>query len=71
MYKDDQGIISCKFGPATSKNTQCVITTIPKVDLYVTGDLAFQAMMMGKESMSGHWCQMDNFPGWSSSGQYE
>jgi hypothetical protein len=56
VYKDDQGIISCKFGPSTSKNTQYVVTTIPKVDLYVTGDFAFQAMVMGKESMSGHWC---------------
>jgi hypothetical protein len=48
IYKDDQGIISCKFGPATSNNTQYVVTTIPKVDLYVTGDLASQAMVMGQ-----------------------
>jgi hypothetical protein len=26
------------------------------VKAYVTGDLAFQAMALGKESMSGHWC---------------
>jgi hypothetical protein len=55
IYKDDQGIISCKTGPATSKNTQYVVTTIPKVNLYVTGNLAFQAMVTGKESMLGHW----------------
>ena len=24
--------------------------------MYVTGDMAFQAMVFGKESMSGHWC---------------
>jgi hypothetical protein len=54
-YKDNQGIIFCKFGQ-TSKNTKYVVTTIPEVDLYVTGDLAFQAMVMGKESMSEHWC---------------
>ena len=23
---------------------------------HITGDLAFQAMALGKESMSGHWC---------------
>jgi len=26
------------------------------VKAYVTGDLAFQTMVFGKESMSGHWC---------------
>ena len=26
------------------------------LDLYVTGDLAFYAMVLGKEDMSGHWC---------------
>jgi hypothetical protein len=45
-YKYDQDVISCKFGQ-TSKNIQYVITTIPKVDLYVTSNLTFQAMVMG------------------------
>ncbi len=36
--------------------TQHIATTIPHVDLYIIGDLAFQAMALGKESMSGHWC---------------
>jgi len=26
------------------------------VDIYLTGDLAFQAMALGKESMAGWWC---------------
>jgi hypothetical protein len=56
ILKDDQGNILCGFG-LTGQNTQHeVVQTISHVDLYVTGDLAFQAMAMGKESMSGHWC---------------
>ena len=33
-----------------------VICPEAEVKLYVTGDLAFQAMAFGKESMLGHWC---------------
>jgi hypothetical protein len=29
---------------------------LQKVEVYLTGDLAFQAMALGKESMSGWWC---------------
>ncbi len=32
------------------------MTTILCVDLFVTGNLAFHAMAMGKESMPTHWC---------------
>jgi hypothetical protein len=28
------------------------------VDIYVTGNLAFQAMALGKESMAGWWCML-------------
>jgi hypothetical protein len=28
----------------------------PTTKVFVTGDLAFQAMSLGKESMAGHWC---------------
>jgi hypothetical protein len=28
----------------------------PITKVFVTGDLAFQAMALGKESMAGHWC---------------
>jgi hypothetical protein len=37
-------------------NYPTIATTIPHVDLYITGNLAFQAMALDKESMSGHWC---------------
>jgi hypothetical protein len=32
------------------------LTTIEKVDCYITSDLAFQAMSMGRESMARYWC---------------
>jgi hypothetical protein len=46
IYKDDEGNIICKFGE-TCPTTQHAATTIPHVDLYITGDLAFQAMALG------------------------
>ena len=55
IYEDDEGNIICKFGK-TCPPTQHTATTIPHVDRYITGDLAFQAMALDKESMSGHWC---------------
>ena len=33
-----------------------------RVDLFVTGDLAFQAMALGKESMAGWWCMLCKAP---------
>jgi hypothetical protein len=58
IYKDNQGMTICKFGQTGQTTTAAhgIVHTIPHVDLYVTGNLAFQAMAMGKESMSGHWC---------------
>jgi len=55
IYEEDEGNIICKFGE-TCPTTQHIATMIPHVDLYITGNLAFQAMALGKESMSGHWC---------------
>ena len=26
------------------------------INLYMTGDLAFYSLVLGKENMSGHWC---------------
>ena len=53
LYLDDNGNTNCDF----NKNK---VTTeydaTPTVELYITGDLAFQAMALGKESMAGHWC---------------
>jgi hypothetical protein len=49
---NDEGGEECKF----SKDTRSIHSHI--VDIYVTGDLAFQAMALGKESMSGWWCML-------------
>jgi hypothetical protein len=58
IFKDKHGNILCEFSSQTCRTTEHAVKTIPKVKVYVTGDLAFQAMAMvfGKESMSGHWC---------------
>jgi hypothetical protein len=50
IYKDDEGNIIWKFGE-TCPTTQHAATTIPHVNLYIAGDLVFQAMARGKESM--------------------
>jgi hypothetical protein len=51
IHKDNQGNILCKLVQQDKKTQHEVVQTISQVDLYVTGDLAFQAMAMGKESM--------------------
>jgi hypothetical protein len=47
IEKNNDGGVKCWF----SKDTKTTHTHI--VDVYVTGNLAFQAMVLGKESMSG------------------
>jgi hypothetical protein len=46
-----KGEIECKFIQTSSPNSLTI-------DMYVTGDLAFQAMALGKESMAGWWCML-------------
>ncbi len=53
IYKDEHGHILCKFSQ-TCQTTGYAVKTIPKVKVYITGDLAFQSMVFGKESMAGH-----------------
>ncbi len=54
ICKDAHGNILCLFSQICP-TTEHTIKTI-RVKLYVTGDLAFQAMSFGKEPMLGHWC---------------
>ncbi len=49
---NNEGGVECKF----SKDTHSMHSHI--VDIYVTGDLAIQAMALEKESMSGWWCML-------------
>ncbi len=56
IYYDNEDIIRCKFGETCPATKHAVTSAILHVDLYITGDLAFQAMALGKELMLGHWC---------------
>ncbi len=47
IENNDEGVVKCWF----SKDTKTTHSHI--VEVYVTGDLAFQAMALGKESISG------------------
>jgi hypothetical protein len=50
---DEDGLLQCKFSHTTPVGNR---STTPKVDVYLTGALAFQAMALGIEPMSGWWC---------------
>jgi hypothetical protein len=47
----DDGKLVCKYN-----RTPSIGSATPIVDVYVTGNLAFPAMALGKESIVGHWC---------------
>jgi hypothetical protein len=49
--------IECMFEPTVVEKC-CTELKILKANVYVTGDLAFYAMVLGKEGMSGHWCHL-------------
>jgi hypothetical protein len=50
---DKHGLLQCRFSRTAPVGNR---STPPKVEVYLTGDLTFQAMALGKESMSGWWC---------------
>jgi hypothetical protein len=52
MSATEEGGLVCEF----SKDTCSMHSHL--VDMYIPGDLAFQAMALGKESMSGWWCML-------------
>jgi hypothetical protein len=57
IYHDKRdGKIHCKFSNTSTILSPQHLTTIEKVDCYITSDLAFQAMSMGRESMARYWC---------------
>ncbi len=53
IMTDKDGLLQCRFSRTAPVGNR---STIPKVDVYLTGDLVFQAMALGKKSMSGWWC---------------
>ena len=58
IYLDNDGKVNCQFGNPPTQGTASNIKTLNKVRLFVTGDLAFYTMALGRESMSGHWCYL-------------
>ena len=52
------GELICEFNHTPTESA----TSQPIVEVIVTGDLAFQAMALGKESMAGHWCMQCTSP---------
>ncbi len=57
IENNEQGQIECEFKDARSINSLTI-------DTYVTGNLAFQAIALGKELMAGWWCMLCKSP-WS------
>jgi hypothetical protein len=51
IKNNKQGQIKCEFKDARSINSLTI-------DTYVTGNLAFQAMVLGKELMARWWCML-------------
>jgi len=43
-------------------NSYASLITQPIVEVFVTGDLAFQAMALVKDLMAGHWCMQCTSP---------
>jgi hypothetical protein len=55
-HEEQHGNIHCEFSNTSTILSLKHLTTIEKVDCYITSDFAFQAMSMGRESMVGYWC---------------
>jgi hypothetical protein len=55
IESNEEGQIKCEFRNTRSMNSLTI-------EVYVTGDLVFQAMVLGKESMSGWWCMLCKSP---------
>jgi len=60
VQEDVTGYITCSFLPATTNLPESDTTTSirTRANLYVTGDLAFYGMVLGRESMMGNWCYL-------------
>jgi hypothetical protein len=57
IFNDDEcGVLVAKYRCHAGPIQNATLSHIPTTKVFVTGDLAFQAMALGKESMGGHWC---------------
>ncbi len=58
IFNDDEcGVLVAKYHRHASPIQNATPSHIPTTEVFVMGDLAFQAMALGKESMAGHWCR--------------
>ena len=56
LFINERKLIVAKFRSRNPTTKPTITTYTPITKVFVTGDLAFQAMALGKESMAGHWC---------------
>jgi hypothetical protein len=56
IYSSDEGVLQCSFeSPTSASSTECA--SFP-FEIYFTGDIAFQAIALGRDGMSGQHCMM-------------
>jgi hypothetical protein len=57
IFNDDKcGVLVAEYRRHAGPIQNATPSHIPTTKVFVMGDLAFQAMALGKESMVGHWC---------------
>ncbi len=56
LFTDEGGSLVAEFCPRGQIQNPTKTSHTPITEVFVMGDLAFQAMALGKESIAGHWC---------------
>ena len=56
LFINERKSIVAEFRLRNPTTEPTTTTYTPITEVFVTGDLAFQAMALGKESMAEHWC---------------
>jgi hypothetical protein len=56
LFTDEGGSLVAEFCPRGQIQNPTTMSHTPITEVFVTGDLAFQAIALGKESIAGHWC---------------
>ena len=58
IFEDDEGLVDCEFVERTESTEASENESLLRVVVYVTGDLAFYAIVLGREGMSGKHCYL-------------
>ena len=56
VYLNADDEVKCVFGGCPGDIVPERVKRLERVRLFISGDLAFFSMALGRESMSGHWC---------------